>query len=62
MSDDFVGAAVTLTVPHSEMFPEELHGRFVAAMLLGHLAGEDAAKRELRRVRRWRRSRCSRWA
>ena len=48
MPDDFVGAAVTMTVPHSEMFPEELHGRFVAGMLLGYLsADEDQARRAL---------------
>ena len=46
-SEDFVGAALTLTVPHSEMFPDELHGRFLCGMLLGHLGGEDAAKSEL---------------
>ena len=40
-----VAGAVAMTVPQSEMFPEELHGQFVTALLLGYLGSdEDAAK------------------
>lgn len=45
LSDDVVAGAVAMTVPQSEMFPEELHGQFVTALLLGYLGSdEDAAK------------------
>ncbi len=48
MSDDVTTGVVALTVPESEMFPPELHGRLIAALLWGHLSGdEEVAKREL---------------
>jgi len=43
LSEDVVAAAVAVTVPPSEMFPPELHGRAAALVLLGHLAGEAGA-------------------
>ena len=61
MPDDFVGAAVTMTVPHSEMFPEELHGRFVAGMLLGYLTGDERQARARTRRSTRHPNRCLRW-
>ena len=52
LAEDCVGGAVAMTVPHSEMFPEELHGQFVTALLLGYLGGDEAAaKRSVRALR-----------
>jgi len=46
LAEDCVGGAVAMTVPHSEMFPEQLHGQFVAALLLGHLGGDEAEAKQ----------------
>ena len=48
MSDDVATGVVALTVPESEMFPPELHGRVLACLMWGHLSGdEEVAKPEL---------------
>ena len=52
----------TMTVPHSEMFPEELHGRFVAACCSGYLGGDEDAAEQARARSTRHPSRCSRWA
>ncbi len=62
MSDDFVGAAVTLTVPHSEMFPEELHGRFLSRDVARALRRRGRGEAGARARSKVGRSRCSRWA
>ncbi len=46
LAEDCVAGAVAMTVPHSEMFPEEMHGQFVTALLLGYLGGDEAAAKQ----------------
>ena len=49
------------TVPENEMFPEEMHGKFVAVLLLGYLGDEDDGQAAFAPLRRRAGADRSRW-